>query len=475
MSRITRRRKADLFGDTDLIETDVDFDEVDAFDEIDEFDEEIPSDFDADLLEDEEEIFADDDEVILDETIEDDDEAILAEDDDDDVEDEGDVDDDDDDDEEDVEVTARRRYMKRRLARRKRRASEVADGIEDEIQDTAGGGDPTTSLVSDGGEKAKAEVSTDAEVFPTDGDKVTANYKKMKRLASQLLKAGHRKQAVRVNKLASVYLKSNRGRKAESQEDGLFPGDVGNMERSKNYRDIDQYHKFEPTLNHWTPDMRHEWKENPRTETGHGIPKVASLYQAAQNSIKLALMLLGDDASEEDVERQARDFMKLGNTRLVASINRWMKAEEDEADEETEDAVAEEVETEEVETVEVETEEVETEEVETKEEVETVEADDENCEADDDELEVETDEVVDEGDVDFDVAEENEVEADAELEGIFADEEIEEDDEKPVVAKRSAKKQGLKKIGGQPKIARTASSKINDLEALWSKLDSPSL
>ena len=467
MSRITRRRKADLFGDTDLIETDVDFDEVDAFDEIDELDEEIPSDFDADLLEDEEEIFADDDEAILDETIEDDDEAILAEDDDDDVEDEDEADVDDD--EEDVEVTARRRYMQRRLARRKRRASEVADGIEDEIQDTAGGGDPTTSFVADGGEEAKAEVSTDAEVFPTEGDKVTANYRKMKRIASQLLKAGHRKQAARVNKLASVYLKSNRGRKAESQEDGLFPGDVGNMERSKNYRDIDQYHTFEPTLNHWTPDMRHEWKENPRTETGHGIPKVASLYQAAQNSIKLALMLLGDDASEEDIERQARDFMKLGNTRLVASINRWMKAEEDAAEEdaageETEDAVVEEVETEKVETEEVETE-----------EVETVEADDENCKADDDELEVETDEVVDEGDVDFDVAEENEVEADAELEGIFADEEIEEDDEKPVVAKRSAKKQGLKKIGGQPKIARTASSKINDLEALWSKLDSPSL
>ena len=77
-------------------------------------------------------------------------------------------------------------------------------------------------------------------------------------------------------------------RKAESQKDGLFPGDVGNMERSKNYHDIDEYDNFEQTVNHELPDMRHEWKDNPREETGHGIPKMAKVYMAAKKATKLS-------------------------------------------------------------------------------------------------------------------------------------------------------------------------------------------
>ena len=132
------------------------------------------------------------------------------------------------------------------------------------------------------------------------------------------------------NRLTKRYASKNV--KAESQADGLFPGDVGNMERSKNYHDIDEYHTFEQTVNHELPDMRHEWKDNPRTETGHGIPKVAKVYLAAKQATKLAMMFLGEDANDDEVEAQAKDFMRMGSKALTASVNRWVRIAEAECE-----------------------------------------------------------------------------------------------------------------------------------------------
>jgi chemotaxis protein histidine kinase CheA len=288
-------------------------------------------------------------------------------------------------------------------------------------------------------------------------------------------------------------------KKAESQADGLFPGDVGNMERSKNYRDMDKYHTFEQSVNYELPDMRHEWKEDKRDENNIPVPKVAELYAAAQNAIKLSMMFLGDNAPQKMVQAQARDFMKLGNSRLVASINRWIETEEDEtveepaATEETVEVPAPEAvpapavadETEEVapateetvadETVEApateeadETEEVADEEV--MEETEEAPA----AEADEEEITLEEDNVGDlNTEVDFSTVEETEeVEADEDLESIFEDD-MAEDDNNEVVARAASKKQGIKRIAGQPKLVRVASSKIDELEGLWSKLDRP--
>ena len=295
---------------------------------------------------------------------------------------------------------------------------------------------------------------------------------------------------------------TQRMKKAESQADGLFPGDVGNMERSKNYRDMDKYHTFEQSVNYELPDMRHEWKEDKRDENNIPVPKVAELYAAAQNAIKLSMMFLGDNAPQKMVQAQARDFMKLGNSRLVASINRWIETEEDETVEEpaTEETVEvpapEEVpapavadETEEAapeapvadeaveETAPVEepaTEEAdETEEVadeEVMEETEEAPA----AEADEEEITLEEDNVGDlNTEVDFSTVEETEeVEADEDLESIFEDD-MAEDDNNEVVARAASKKQGIKRIAGQPKLVRVASSKIDELEGLWSKLDRP--
>lgn len=304
-----------------------------------------------------------------------------------------------------------------------------------------------------------------------------------------------------------------RNRKAVDIADGLFPGDVGNPERAKNYKKMDEYHTFEPSLNHWIPDMRHEWKDNPREETGHGIPKVAKIYMAAKKATKLAMMLLGDDASEEVLEKQARDFMRMGNNALSASLNRWAEEQETEAeelidaDDDLTEADAEELAIEEELTearkkrakrkqVEA-TEEVvdATEEVVDVDEDFTVEAD-ENLEADeevvdaddfteaddevvDDEIEIGIDEEIVSVDVDFNdkTVEDDEVTADDELESIF--EEANSDDENDVVSEDgdvvASKKTGIKRLAGQPKLNRVARRNADELSQLWSKWDTPTI
>lgn len=280
-------------------------------------------------------------------------------------------------------------------------------------------------------------------------------------------------------------LAKQKSRKAVDVSDGLFPGDIGNPERAKNYKKIDQYHIFEPSLNHWTPDMRHEWKDNPREETGHGIPKVAKIYMAAKKATKLAMMLLGDNASEKVLERQARDFMRLGDKALTASINRWAEEQEFEDDvDKVEEIVEAKDETEETKTdetkVEIETPVEETkvdEVVEAEAETdETVEAED--TEEVDDEIEVGVDDEAILVDVDFDEPSEDEVEADEELESIF--EGADEDDENDVVEEEKApvasKKAGIKHLAGQPKLCRVAAKKdADELSGLWNKWETPNI
>ena len=284
---------------------------------------------------------------------------------------------------------------------------------------------------------------------------------------------------------------THRNRKAETQADGLFPGDVGNMERLKNYHKIDEYHKFEQTVNHELPDMRHEWKDDKRDENNIPVPKVASLYAAAQNAIKLSMMLLGDKAPQKTIQAQARDFMKLGNSKLVASMNRWFETEEKE--EECEDCqvescdkMSEETETVEEQPVVEETETVEEQPVapvaeeeqvvEPEEEAEMTEETEEEqvVESEEEEMEIAEETTDLNTEVDFEnISEENDVEADEELQAIFED--TEDDENEVMTSKVASKKKGIKKIAGQPKLVKVASKKADELEGLWSKLDVPGI
>lgn len=302
------------------------------------------------------------------------------------------------------------------------------------------------------------------------------------------------------NRLTKRY--ASKDVKAESQADGLFPGDVGNMERSKNYHDIDEYSTFEQTVNHELPDMRHEWKDNPREETGHGIPKMAKVYMAAKQATKLAMMFLGEDADEKEVEAQAKDFMRMGSKALTASVNRWVKiAEAEETEEEA--CVASEEETpavEEEETTEapVAAEETPAEEapvacnetvaptaeetvetpVETAEETKETEDTDVCADEEETEEDVEVEETATPTDVDFDEVEEGEVEADPELTEVFeesADDEGDDNEVAPVEEAPVAKKSGIKRIAGQPKLVRVAKKAADELEGLWSKWESPNI
>jgi hypothetical protein len=79
-------------------------------------------------------------------------------------------------------------------------ASEVTPGIEDEIGDEANGGDPSVSEIAEGGEGV--EVSTDAEVFPTESEYVAKITARLDRVANYLEKHGQKKMAYRIDLLS---------------------------------------------------------------------------------------------------------------------------------------------------------------------------------------------------------------------------------------------------------------------------------
>ena len=105
-----------------------------------------------------------------------------------------------------------------------------------------------------------------------------------------------------------------------------FPGTVGNEDRLTT--PVDKYDTFEHTVNHELPDKRTEWKQNPRDDIGFGIPKVAAMFATAHKSVRLAIMFLGDKADDKMIEAQARDFLRLGSSRIDASLKRFADSEE---------------------------------------------------------------------------------------------------------------------------------------------------
>ena len=268
------------------------------------------------------------------------------------------------------------------------------------------------------------------------------------------------------------------------------PIDLG---KERPYRKIDKYHKFEPKLNHWIPDMRHEWKDNPREESGHGIPKNVKIYNAAKKATKLASVLLGKNASDEELLAQAQAFMRMGDRALTASLKRVAGCEECEAPK-TEEAckVAEAAEEapkteeactakEECKDCEVKTEEAckvaeaaeeapATEEKEEKPAVEEKPA--EEAPAAEEEVDVEVDDASgDEAVVTFEEDLKVDEEPDAKLAAaLFKDAADDDEVETACTEKTASHKVGLKKLaGGQPQLVRIASKNADELAGLWDK------
>ena len=278
---------------------------------------------------------------------------------------------------------------------------------------------------------------------------------------------------------------ANRNRKADAAE----PETAIDLGKNRTYHKIDEYHTFKPSVNHWEPDMRHEWKDNPREETGHGIPKMAKVYMAAKKATKLAMMLLGENATEASIESQARAFMRMGDKALTASIDRWAACQGEEckkdADEEAPkapEAPAEKA--------------PKAPEAPAEEAPKAPEAPAEACNVADEEApkapeapaeeapkaetveeEVDVDELIP-TDVDFDDdgAEEVTESDDAELKACFGADVEEKDTPAVEEGATVAKKAGVKYLAGQPTLTRVASEKnADDLTGLWDKWTSPDI
>ena len=276
--------------------------------------------------------------------------------------------------------------------------------------------------------------------------------------------------------------------------DKAVPESSIDLGKNRTYHEMDEYYTYDIECE--APNNNHGWKKNPRESTGHGIPKDARVYMAAKKATKLAMMLLGTNASDAVIESQARAFMRMGDSALTASIDRWAGCNGDCCNKGEEACgVAEEA-------AEVEagrkkkTEEAPVEE-ETKPEAapapdgegEAAPApapDGEAAPAPEADIDM-PEEIKDEGEVTFDDDEEPKEEPKEEskketddanemamLASIFADDDAEQD--KPAPASTVAsRKEGVKRLCGQPTLTRVASVKSDDLTSLWDKWSNPTV
>ena len=273
----------------------------------------------------------------------------------------------------------------------------------------------------------------------------------------QIEKENRKRERVRLTKRMAA-----RNRKADS----AVPETAIDLGKNRSYHKIDEYHTFEPSQNHWEPDMRHEWKEDKHDETGFGVPKMAKVYMAAKKATKLAMMLLGEDADEAVLEKQARAFMRMGDKALTASIERWAECNCEGEDCKKECKAAEEAPAEEPAPAPAPEEPAPA----PAPAAESAPVEEAPAEEPAD-VEV-SDELVD-TDVDFDEpADDADNGADADIEACFA---ADGDEEAAPVAEPAvaSKKAGLKRLAGQPTLVRVASKNADDLAGVWDKWSNP--
>ena len=283
----------------------------------------------------------------------------------------------------------------------------------------------------------------------------------------------------------------------------------GNVNQPRKDPAIDEYHTFEQKVNHELPDMRHEWKDDERDDIGFGVseewgkgPTVASVRVAANKAVRVAVLLLGEKVDDEVIEAQARDLMSMSAAAMDRTLTRFadtqkLYADDDNdeddaaeakcgADEKKEmpDFIKEKIEDkkEDKKAADEKVEEKKEEKVEEKkaadekpaekveEKVEEKKAADEKVE-DKKEEKVEEKEAKKSGQNDMDIEltgamDEGDEEVDAEtasqLASLFAaDEDVEE------VKVDASKKAGIKKLGGQPRVASASSTGATDISNIW--------
>lgn len=284
---------------------------------------------------------------------------------------------------------------------------------------------------------------------------------------------------------------------AETRADGLFPGDVGNKERDKHYYDVDHWNNEASEFKDgWDlTDKTDTWSaSNERGPANIGIMKTASRYRTAKQAIAMAEMFLGKNASESQIKAQAKEFLPLGYRTICASIRRFATANEEEAEEqkapaagELKTSAVEAPKTEELKASATEAPKAEEPKVPAAEAPKTEEPADDVDELTDEpvteggeapEMVIDIPEQQDEGITDLGDGQLTDVEADPELEALFnddGDEEKEEKTEAPAKVEAS-KKAGVKKLaGGQPKLASTRTSGVQELQGLWNGLKIPGL
>ena len=270
---------------------------------------------------------------------------------------------------------------------------------------------------------------------------------------------------------------------AESQADGLFPGDIGNMERKKFYRNIDEYNNEASNLKEgWdTTDKTDTWSEsNKRGPANIGIMKTAAQYRTAKKAIAMAEMFLGEKAPEEQIKAQAKEFMTLGYRGICASIRRWAATDPECGENgkpckvETCPECGNDTCTCEAENQEVPAENAEAPVEAPAEEPTEIEnaAPAENGEAP--EMIIDLPEVQEDMPADLGDGTMNDVEADPELQALFSDEGAVEEEapaEKPVA--RCASKQvkaGIKHLAAQPKLTASTKDGLSELQGCWDGL-----
>jgi len=104
-----------------------------------------------------------------------------------------------------------------------------------------------------------------------------------------------------------------------------FPGTLGNEGRPATPRE--KYDTFVEQPGFEVQQQGAPWKDNPRDEIGFGIPKAAAMFAAAHKATRLAIMFLGDKVAPTVIEAQARDFMRLGSSRIDAALKRFADSE----------------------------------------------------------------------------------------------------------------------------------------------------
>jgi len=129
-----------------------------------------------------------------------------------------------------------------------------------------------------------------------------------------------------------------------------YPGNVNQPDRKDPA--WEQYHTFEQRVNHELPDMRHDWQNDTRDDIGFGVsepwgkqPTVASIRVAANKSVRIATLLLGEKVADSVIQAQALDFMAMSHTALDQTLQRFAEtqklyADEEEKKEEVEDKKA---------------------------------------------------------------------------------------------------------------------------------------